>query len=190
MWKYHPGSSCCVPGPHLNFCPHQGQPLSRGLRQAAALASQLSKPFLQSGSLLRGKVTLAGWLATNLLILPGCKVCDLMTELKKGKTLQGRWTVPLCFPNVIPLPCMEFFIPEGNQMFQGQAIVYCLVLKPWVRLGGYMCDFRHRSMAYPVHNNSAQYKHSLGSDCLNTHFKGLGFVCLHLKLWMCVPLFL
>lgn len=85
-------------------------------------------------------MTLAGWLATNLLILPGCKFCDLMTELKEGKTLQGRWIVPLCFPNVIPLPCTEFFIPEGNQMFQSQATVYCLVLKSWVRLGGYMCD--------------------------------------------------
>ena len=65
-------------------------------------------------------MTLAGWLATSLLILPGCKFCDLMTELKEGKTLQGGWIVPLCFPNVIPLPCTEFFIPEGNQVFQSQ----------------------------------------------------------------------
>lgn len=55
MWKCHPGSSCCVPGPHLNFCPHQGQPLRQGLRQAAAPASQFFKPVLQSCSLLRGK---------------------------------------------------------------------------------------------------------------------------------------
>ena len=131
----------------LEFLPPSGSPLSGRLSQVAAPPSQLSKPFPQSCSLLRGKVTLAGWLVTSLLILPGCKVCDLMAELKEGRTLQGGWIVPLCFPNVIPLPCMEFFIPEGNQMFQSQATVNCLLLKPWVRLGGYMCDFRHRSMA-------------------------------------------
>lgn len=146
MWKYHPGSSCCVPGLHLNSAPVRVA-LEWETEAGCSPSFSALQAFPEVLFTPQGKVTLAGWLATNLLILPGCKFCDLMTELKEGKTLQGKWIVPLCFPNIIPLPCTEFFIPEGNQMFQSQATVYCLVLKPWVRFGGYMCDFRRRSMA-------------------------------------------
>lgn len=146
MWKHCPGSSCCVPGPHLNFCPRQGHP-ERETKTGCSPCFSALEAFPAVWFTPQGKVTLAGWLATNLLILPGCKFCNLVTELKDSKTLQGEWTIPPCFPNAIPLPCTEFFIHEGNQMFQSQTTVYCLVLKLWVRLGGYMCDFRHRSLA-------------------------------------------
>lgn len=130
----------------LEFLPTSGSALERGTEAGCCLCFSALQAFPAVLLTPQGKVTLAGWLATNLLILPGCKFCDLMTELKEGKTLQGGWTVPLFF-NCHSSPLHGLFIPEGNQMFQSQATVYCLVLKLWVRLGGYMCDFRRRSMA-------------------------------------------
>lgn len=104
----------------LEFLPTSGAALEAGTEAGCSPCFSVLEAFSAVLFTPQGKVTLAGWLATNLLFLPGCKFCDLMAELKEGKTLQGGWTVPLCFPNVIPLPCTASSFLKETRCFKAR----------------------------------------------------------------------
>lgn len=137
-------ASAMCPGPHLNFRPYQCQPSSRGLGQAGA--PLLGSPSLFCSLIHSSRESDPSWLVSpNLLFPPALSSKIWWQNWRRVKPCKVDGQFLSVFQ--MSLPCMELFIPEGPQMFQSQATMCCLALKLWLRLRGYMCDCRCRSMA-------------------------------------------